>query len=153
MSPSTIFVLLFCLLSNPAAPQRPKDERMDAVWKRLHALSKKAKNQMQSDPTGPPMFDQPYGGILNTPVRNKPRTSDKIRDLMQARNQEPVTFAPFGTGCNFEEPCEWQWKNKTHGFKIGTPSNVTGPLEDADGKKNGESLLLEYIRNFNSILL
>lgn len=146
MSPSTILVLLFFLLSHPASPQRSDGDRMNAIWKKLHAANKKANNEMQSDPTGRPMFDQPLGGILNTHVQNKPRTSDKIRDLMQAQNQEPMTFAPPGTGCNFEESCGWKWKNEMlGGFRIGSPSNETGLAEDADGNKNGESFSFECV--------
>lgn len=136
MLPSTIVVLLFFLLSHPASTHRPADDRMNAIWKKLHAASKQDNN---NEPTVRPMLDQPFGGILNTHVQSKPRTSDRMRDLIQARNQDSVTYAPPEASCNFEGSCGWKWKNEmAGGFRIGSTANGTGPTEDANGNKNGK---------------
>lgn len=122
---------------------------MDAVWKKLQATSKKPNNpnnnQMQNDPTGRPMFDQPYSGVVNTHFLTKP-TVGKLRELMQARNQDTVTYVSSEMDCDFEGDCGWKWKNDmVGGFRIGNLSNVTGPQEDADGNRNGELKLFQFM--------
>lgn len=148
MSSSATLVLLFFLFSHPILSQRPAGDRVNAIWKKLHSTS-----PIKANPTGQPMSDQSYGDVLNTHTQTRPRTADRMRDLIQVRHQENVMYAPPERGCDFEKECEWTWKNEMMGgFRINSPGNQTGPTEDADGNKNGKFFLASVVvRYFNFI--
>lgn len=137
---STILVLLLFLLNHLVFTQRPVNDRMEAVWKKLHA-SKKGTKEMQSEPTGQPTLDHSNGkGVVNTNYSpSSPRALDKIRSAQDTEVASNVhsNLHPE-VGCSFEEPCGWSWnKDLVGGFKISGSKGI-GPPMDANNNKSGE---------------